>query len=95
MRQHQKIFQEMLKENEELFGNFRKLNDQYAINPETVKSEFNRVGETVVSIIRKYEDRLCRSTENSQYNKFSSQLSEKFWNDVRVLFPKIDFVGVE
>lgn len=95
MKQHQKLFQEMITIHSDLFGKFKILNDKYEQDPESVKAEFNKVGEQVLDVIRIYEDRLCGATERSQYNKFSSNLSEKFWAGIRTLFSKIDFIGVE
>jgi hypothetical protein len=95
MKQHEKLFQEMITTHKELFGRFKLLNDEYAVNPDQVKADFNKVGEAVLAVIRTYENRLCSSTERSQYNKFSGGLAEKFWADIRTLFNKIDFIGVE
>lgn len=95
MKQHQKIFEDMLSSRKHLFARFKQLNDDYAQNPDRVKEEFNRVGEEVLGLIRHYENILCGATEHSQYSKFSSSLSEKFWSQIRTVFPKIDFVGVE
>jgi hypothetical protein len=95
MKQHQKLFQEMITTHKELFGKFKELNDAYEKDPESVKAEFNKVGEAVLAVIRTYEDRLCGATERSQYNKFSANLSDKFWSGIRILYSKIDFIGVE
>ena len=45
--------------------------------------------------IRDYDRKLCAQMGKGQYSKFSEQLSEKFWAEVRKIFPKIDFVGVK
>lgn len=95
MKQYQKIFQEMLSQNESLFARFKKIHDRYVVDPNTHKKEFNLAGEEVFTVIRKYENQLVRSTENSNYSKFSINLSDKFWSGIRALFPKIDFVGVK
>lgn len=95
MKLYQKLFQEMITTHEKLFAQFKDIHDQYAQNPEKVKKEFNELGEQVLEVIRKYENRLVGSTERSSYSKFSTKLSEKFWEGVRQLFPKIDFVGIK
>ncbi|KKS84778.1 MAG: hypothetical protein UV59_C0014G0021 [Candidatus Gottesmanbacteria bacterium GW2011_GWA1_43_11] len=85
----------MLADNESLFSRFKDVHDRYIQDCITNKQEFNTVGAEVLEVIRKYENQLVGSTERSQYSKFSTQLSEKFWSGVRQLFPKIDFVGVK
>lgn len=85
----------MLQTHEPLFARFKDIHDKFAQHPEANKKEFNRLGEEVLTVIRKYERQLVGSTERSQYSKFSTGLSEKFWQGVRQLFPKIDFIGVK
>lgn len=85
----------MLSQNKDLFMRFKDIHDRFALDPDHTKTEFNVLGEEVLTIIRKYESRLVGSTERSQYSKFSTNLSEKFWSGVRSLFPKIDFVGIK
>ncbi len=94
MREYQKAFQAMLEENKELFNTFKAVHDAYMINPEANKEKFNEIGATVVDIVRETERRLCAQMGKSVYSKFSHRLSEKFWEQVRTMFPKIDFVGV-
>ena len=95
MTKYQKYFQEMLEENSELFAEFKLLHDKYAINPEEFQSELNNKGEKILEIIRTYEKNLCLKSTSSQYGKFASNLSEKFWDAVRGHFSKIDFIGVQ
>ncbi len=95
MKQNQRLFLEMLEAHKELFSKFKDVHDRFSQDQEGAKKEFNEVGAQVLEIIRKYENILCKSTENSQYGKFSSKLSEKFWAGIRTIFPKIDFVGIK
>lgn len=95
MKLYQKLFQEMLTNNEDLFTRFREIHDKFAENQNAHKKKFNEVGEEVMTVIRKYEKQLVGSTERSQYSKFSTGLSDKFWSGVRQLFPKIDFIGIK
>lgn len=85
----------MLAENEELFKSFQVIHDKFAQNQDENKLEFNRIGQQVLDTIRKYEDELVGSTERSKYSKFSSKLSDKFWQGIRTLFPKIDYIGIK
>lgn len=95
MSKHQKLFQEMVEYNEDLFRSFKELNSKYELNPESVKEEFNNTGEKVLRVVRRYEDILCSKSEGGKYGKFSSNLADKFWESVRGYFPKIDFVGMK
>jgi len=85
----------MMEENEEIFEYFKKLHDSYVEEPEFWQANFNEEGKKVTEIVRNWERKLCRHSERGQYGKFSSNLAEKFWNEVRIHFPKIDFVGVK
>lgn len=95
MTKHQQYFQDMLENNKELFDEFRKIHDAYQHDSKTFQKEFNEKGEKILTVVRKYENMLCNHSEGGKYGKFSSNLSDKFWEAVRKYFPKIDFVGVE
>ncbi len=84
----------MLEEHKDLFDTFSQIHAAYLPNPDANKAKFNEIGREVVDVIREYERILCGKTESGQYGKFSSNLSQKFWDEVRRLYRKIDFVGV-
>lgn len=94
MTKHKQCFQDMMDYNKELFEEFKSIHDKYATEPEKFKDEFNEKGQDVLNIIRKYENMLCGKSEGGKFGKFSSGLSDKFWELIRDHFPKIDFVGV-
>lgn len=79
----------------DLFTRFQEIHDRYTMSPDRYQVEFNEVGKEVMDVIRKYENKLCGSTERGGYSKYSHNLSEKFWSGIRALFPKIDFIGAE
>ncbi len=95
MTKHQKIFNQMLKENKNLFAEFDKIYQCYNLDPQTHQQKFNKKGEQIKEIIQKYENRLCGRSEKGIYANFSASLAEKFWNLIRQKYPKIDFVGVK
>lgn len=84
----------MVKKNNELFSEFRKVHDEVE-NNKSLKKDFNKIGEEVIEVIRIYVDDLCRTSEGSGYGNYTSKLSDKFWNEVRKEFPLIDDVGIE
>lgn len=85
----------MIEQHQQLFDKFRTVHDGFKSDPETYKKEFNEVGQDVMRIIRRYENILCGKSESGRYGKFSSTLSDKFWNHIRTHFPKIDAVGLQ
>ena len=95
MTKFKKLFDEMVSKNRELFIMFKIVHDQYATDPETFKEEFNRLGSQVVPIIQEYENILCAKSENSGYGKYSTKLAEKFQEEVKKNYPRIDFVGIK
>jgi len=94
MTKYQKYCQQMLSLNEEAFAKFKVVHDKYAADAGAHQKEFNEIGRDIQDIIRDWEDRLCSHSENSGYGKFSSTLSDKFWEEIRKVFPKIDHIGL-
>lgn len=48
--------------------------------------------------MQKYQQMVAKMVEENKDTRliqFSKNLSEKFWTEVKKLFPKIDFVGVK
>ena len=95
MVKYKKQITEMLEIHDELFKSFKVIHDQYMKNPKKYQKLFNEEGEKVLPIIRRYENILCAKSENGRYGKFSSNLAEKFWTEIRLLFSKIDFIGTK
>ncbi len=93
MTKSQQMFEDMMTYNKDIFDQFKEIHDNYALDPEKCKDEFNEKGQEILRIIRKYENMLCGKSESGMYGKFSSKLADKFWEPIRKLFPKIDFVG--
>jgi|SRR3972149_8162611 len=94
MVKYRQYFQKMLVDNKELFDSFKLLHDEYALNPDANQDKFNAQGEKIMAVIREYENRLCANTERGMYSKYSTQLAEKFQNEVRAHFPMVDRIGL-
>lgn len=92
---YREYFKKMLDENKDVFQPFKKLHDEYGLKQDGLQNKFNREGEKILEIIHEYENRLCANTERGMYNKFSTNLAEKFQNEVRKHFPMIDHVGLK
>lgn len=85
----------MLEANKDLFAAFQKIHDNYVLDSKKWQQELNEKGKPILLIIQKWENNLCAKSESGRYGKFSSNLSDKFWAEIRTLFPKIDYVGME
>lgn len=94
MVKYKEYIQKMLVENKQVFDKFRQIHDQYALHPNAWRNKFNREGKKVVDIIREYEDKLCSGSERGKFSKYSANLAQKFQEEVKHQFPKIDHVGV-
>ena len=85
----------MLAANRELFASFKEIHDKYAEGPKAWQEKFNEAGRDAVVMIQRWENNLCAKSESGKYGKFSNILADKFWAEVRAIFPKIDYVGME
>lgn len=88
------FYDQMVSQNQKEFDDFKIIHDKYADDPKTHQTEFNNQGRDIQDLIRVYENRLCGKSEGSGFSKFSTKLSEKFHEEIKKNFPKIDFIGV-
>jgi len=93
MVKYKEFYTRMINQNKELFENFSKVYKQFEKEPEKFKEEFNTIGREVNVVVRRTDNKLCAQTEQSNYNKFSMGLSDKFWEMVRENYPYIDKVS--
>lgn len=94
MPKYKEYFQKMIKHNTEMFDEFRKIHDEYGLNPDKMQEKYNEVGRKIQYVIRKYEDMLCGRSEGSGYGKYTANLAEKFWGEIRANFAYVDAIGV-
>ena len=87
--------QDMLDAHKDLFTTFKTVHDEYAADPKTWQTKYNEEGQKVMHVIKRWENNLCSKSEGGKYGKFSSNLADKFWEEVRKVFPKIDYVGMQ
>lgn len=95
MTKSKQVFMDMMEYNKPLFDAFKIIHDNYTKDPGTYQNTLNEEGEEILQIIRKYENILCSHSESGRYGKFSSNLSDKFWELIRKQFPRIDCVGLK
>lgn len=94
MTKYKQYFQEMQEANQEAFEEFRKIHDLFAADRVRYQNDFNLQGQKIMEIIQDWEKRLCSRMEGGKNSVYSANLSEKFRNEVRSEFPKIDLIGV-
>jgi hypothetical protein len=95
MTKYREYYQKMLNNNEELFENFQRLHDRYALDEERWQEEFNKEGEKILNVVREYENKLCSQSEKGGYSHFTPKLAEKFKEEVRKHFSMIDHIGIK
>ncbi len=86
-------FKQMITDHAPEFGRFKGIHDLYSRDKKTHQAVYNDEGKAIVDIIRDYEKRLCNTMEKGNNAQYSARLAEKFWTEVRGMFPLIDFVG--
>jgi len=91
---YRQYYQNMVTQNQKLFADFKVSHDQY-VAEEIDQQEYNRVGLRIVDIIRDWDRRLCSAMGKGAFSKYSEQLSDKFWSEVRKEYPQIDKVGLK
>ena len=93
MVKYKDFYIRMINQNRQLFIDFTSAYERFMLDPDKNKEEFNRLGKEVNIIVRRTDNKLCSQTEQSNYNKFSVGLSDKFWEMVRENYPFIDKVS--
>ncbi|CAN5285097.1 hypothetical protein BH10PAT2_BH10PAT2_1470 [soil metagenome] len=95
MTKYKQYFQQMVDENTELFAKFQPIHDGYKEDRKKWSQEFHQVGQQVVDVVHDWEHRLCSGMERGNNAVYSQKLSEKFWAEVKNIFPYIELVGVK
>lgn len=93
MVKYKEYFQRMCEENKKVFDEFLFIHNLYKENKKANQVIFNEQGIAVRKIIEAWDRRLCNTMEKGNNATYSARLSEKFWGEVRTIFPLIDFVG--
>lgn len=94
MTKYREYFERMVTTEKTAFDAFTKLHMQYSLDQDELQERFNVEGTKIVEIIREWENKLCSTSDKAGYGGYTSNLSEKFWGEVRKSFPLIDYVGV-
>src|SRR4030065_2110136 len=95
MQKFKAYVQKMLDFEKDAFNKFRVVHDDYALNPDKFQDEFNLEGEKILTIVRTWENKLCMQSEKAGYGTYTSNLAEKFQEEVRKHFPEIVNIGLK
>ncbi len=83
---YKKYYDLLIVENQELFEEISTLFAKLEKNA-SLQEEFDDLRRKVIRVIAKYEDQLCSKTERTKFANFSTGLSEKFWELIRLDYP--------
>jgi len=92
---YREYFKLMIDENRRLFDEFGAIHLKYMQDTKKYQDEFNKKGQEVLDVIRKYENMLCGKSEGSGYGKYSANLADKFHEIIKINFPRIDSIGLQ
>jgi hypothetical protein len=92
---YQKYIDLMKTKHSELFERFKPIHDGFAVQPKKWENEFHTVGRDVLDAAHEWERRLCSGTERGMYAQYSVKLADKFWIEIKKIFPLIDQVGLK
>lgn len=87
---YKKAFQDTLDANKELFDRYLELESNFQVNALKYRDDLKQIKLEVQKVLRRAENRLCARTENTKYGMYSTSLADKFWEEVRLYFPKIN-----
>lgn len=93
MTKFKEYFQRMIESNKEAFDSFRKVHDEYVLNPDVNQEKLNKEGKEILKIIKEWESKLCHQQEK-RYSQYAGKLAEKFWEEIRKEFSMIDYIGI-
>ena len=86
----------MIDNNKDAFDKFRVIHDKYCLftDKNFLQEQYNEEGEKIMDIITEWEQRLCSHSEKAGYSNYSGNLSEKFHEEIKRIFPMIDYIGL-
>lgn len=95
MTKIQTVISEMKEKHQVELDSFQVIHNAYMRDRKTNQEKFNTEGAKTMEILRHYEKILCGKQERSDMARYSSNLSEKYWAQIKIDFPMIDFVGAK
>ncbi len=84
----------MFAQNKRTFEDFKNLHDHYTLEPQKYQNTFNEKGKEILEIVQDWENRLCAKSEGGAYSRYSTNLADKFREEVKKYLPKINSIGL-
>lgn len=78
---YKKQYEDMIENNQELFDSLKTLPKK--------SEDFKSAQRAAMRIVRKNEDLLCKRTENTKFTNFSTNLADKFTEEVQTNYPEV------
>ena len=94
MTRFKQAVQDMISQHKEEFAEFERVHALYRQDQSKWQAEFDRVGKPVQRIMEQTESWLCSKMESGGKGKFSATLADKFRQEVKAIYPLVDFIGV-
>ncbi len=92
---YKRMFEDMLQTNRQLFSDYNELLKKYDLDKSKYAQELLDMQRKVLRAIKHTENGLCARTENTGRANYSTALADKFWDEVRVVFPRVeDYIEV-
>ena len=91
---YKEYYEKMVEENKDIFDEFTKAHFEYSIDEDKNQENFNRIGKKVLDITHEWENRLCKTSEGAGFGNYTTNLAEKFQNEIKSHFPLIDHIGI-
>ncbi|MCR4324315.1 MAG: hypothetical protein NUV69_01360 [Candidatus Curtissbacteria bacterium] len=95
MSKYKQYFELMLNDHKKAFESFKNTHDHYTLEPQKYQKQFNDEGQKILDIVQEYENRLCSKSESSGYGRYSSNLADKFREQVKLYLPKVNSIGLQ
>ncbi len=84
------MFEEMMVANKELFSEYNELLAKYDANESKYAQELSDMQRKVLRVIKSTENGLCARSETTGRANYSRALADKFWEEVRAVFPRVE-----
>lgn len=89
------FYQQMMTKHGAEFAAFKTVHDKFRLDRKKWRKQFDLLGKPLVRVIEEWERRLCSGMERGDNARYSMNLSEKFWGEIKRELPMIELVGVK
>ena len=91
---YKEYVKKMYDEAKDLFDRFDGIHASYVLDKYAHQDEFNEIGKDIIRVVEDWERKLCRTMEKGNHSGYSNKLADKFREEIRKRYSKLDFIGV-